>query len=112
MIRSCRKCGAAACVCGFLAAVVVALAGDGKPPPARTAAAFASVMPLSTSSGFTYVSDEVTGALRLSVWPEGRTREAIEQYAIRALQPTGPLTFKPEVLEQMAGGRAASSGDD
>jgi hypothetical protein len=64
-----------------------------KPPPARTAAAFATIMAQSGlsfdvgSSVFTYVSDEVTGALRTSVWPGVRTRESIEEYAVRALQP-------------------------
>jgi hypothetical protein len=80
MIRSCRKCGAAVavCFCGFLGTVAIAVFGDGKPPPARTAAALVSVMAQSSSSftvgssAFTYVSDEVTGALRTSLWPKGR----------------------------------------
>jgi hypothetical protein len=78
MMISCRKCAGVVCVCGFLATAAVAVSGDGKPPPARTAAALTGVMTTSTSqtvsagSSFMYVHDEVIGALRTVVLPGGR----------------------------------------
>jgi hypothetical protein len=115
LLISCRKCGAfAACVCGFVATAAVAIWGGGKPPPARTAAALASAMTTastSISAGNLYVADQVTGALRTSLWPGRLTRESIERYAIAAQQPAGCYAFKPETAMQMAAMRAASSGD-
>ena len=42
---------------------------------------------------------------------EYSTLSVHEQYALRALRTTGPFTFKPEVLKQIAAARAQSSDD-
>jgi hypothetical protein len=54
------------------------------------------------SVGTSIIYDEISG-------DEYSTRPVHGQYAMRALRTTGPLTFEPEVLKQMA--RAQSSYD-
>lgn len=50
------------------------------------------------------IYDEISG-------DEYSTRPVHEQHALRALRTTGPFTFKPEVLKQIAAARAQSSDD-
>jgi hypothetical protein len=81
-INSCSRCGTAvaACACGFLATLAVAILGDGKPPPSRTAAALASattpMAPAGPTGGgtvtysqpFFVVDNQVTGEKYVGIW--------------------------------------------
>jgi hypothetical protein len=92
-IKSCTKCGAAVCACGFLPALVVSIFGDGKPPPSRAvgpiAAQFSTTTPLTgtvaLSRGvtamtdgrtvFLTVADEITGKVYSAPWSQKQQQE-------------------------------------
>jgi hypothetical protein len=87
---------------------------DCEPAPLGAATVFAPAMITATSSsvgaGASYYAPNMTGDEPVKV-VQPKLGE-IEQYALRALQPAGPLTFKPEVLKQIAAARAQSGDED
>jgi hypothetical protein len=74
------------------------------PTPAKVMGALNSSSTTSISVGDPIIYNEISG-------DEYSTLPVHEQHALRALRTTGPFTFKPEVLKQMAAARAQSSDD-
>jgi hypothetical protein len=86
-IKSCAKCGGAICLCGFLAALVVSVFGDGKPPPSRavgpitgqfsTTTVLTSTVTLTAggNAAVLTVADEITGRLYSAPWSQKQQQE-------------------------------------
>src|ERR1700730_161092 len=106
IMKVCPKCSAVACICGFVATVVVSLSGDSKPPPPRVVGPI--VAPLATGTitttmgtYFLTVPDENTGKEYSAVWSDKqRQRELAYSTASIAgsLDGLSPLSLRDFVI--------------
>jgi hypothetical protein len=104
----CSKCLRRACICGVIFCrnplCIEGFRLTTRPHSGQSNGRAELFFDTSISVGDPMIYNEISG-------DEYSTPPVHEQHALRALRTTGPFTFKPEVLKQMAAARAQSSDD-